>query len=134
MSNNGNGKAPPKVEMAPSSYESEQAALGAVLANNALLTEMRGFLAAKDFFFLKHEWIFEAMLALADSGSLIDAITIREELRRAGRQETSPTRTTIWARSRITWSPRTMGSSTRTSWSGPATGGASWALPKRPPN
>jgi replicative DNA helicase len=75
------------LNLAPHSVESEEAVLGSILMNPEALYEVRSFLVAEDFFILRHGWIFEAILRLADRDDAIDTRTLAEELRTQGRLE-----------------------------------------------
>lgn len=67
--------------MAPHSLEAEEAVLGSVLIDPESLYRVP-FLAGGDFFLVKHQWIWEAMLALSTRREPIDLLTVCEELER----------------------------------------------------
>lgn len=72
---------------APYSQEAEEAVIGAVLINpNAFLT-VSAFLKADDFFFLRHQYLWQALLALSDRRERIDFLTLMEMLKGMGRLE-----------------------------------------------
>jgi replicative DNA helicase len=71
----------------PSSPESERAILGAVLLNNALVSQAIELLRPEDFYVGSHRRIFVAMIALFEHGSEINPILIGEELKRDGALE-----------------------------------------------
>ncbi len=75
------------LNLAPHSVEAEEAVLGSILMNPEALHEVRVFLAAEDFFILRHGWIYEAILRLAERDDAIDSRTLAEELRALGRLE-----------------------------------------------
>jgi replicative DNA helicase len=75
------------LNLAPHSVEAEEAVLGSILMNPEALHEVRVFLAAEDFFILRHGWIYEAILRLADRNDAIDTRTLSEELRAQERLE-----------------------------------------------
>ncbi|MBN2470841.1 MAG: replicative DNA helicase, partial [Anaerolineae bacterium] len=75
------------LNLAPHSVEAEEAVLGSILMNPEALHEVRVFLAAEDFFILRHGWIYEAILRLAERDDAIDARTLAEELRAQERLE-----------------------------------------------
>lgn len=67
--------------------DSEQALLGCVLHDPRTLVDARATLAPPDFYLLRHRYVFEAMLRLADAGKALDMITLGAELKRAGHFE-----------------------------------------------
>jgi len=64
----------------PASVESEMALLGAVLVNPEAFLAISSFLHADDFFLLKHQHIWAAMLNLSNRKMPIDVLTAAEEL------------------------------------------------------
>jgi replicative DNA helicase len=66
----------------PNSPEAERAILGAVLLDNALISQGIELLKAEDFYVPSHRRIFQAMISLFEHGSEINPILIGEELRR----------------------------------------------------
>lgn len=64
------------------SLEAERAVLGAVLADNALLTPVSDITRPEEFHELRHQVIFKGMLRLAATKSPIDHITLSEDLLR----------------------------------------------------
>lgn len=69
----------------PHSIEAEQAALGAIFLDPSVLDDMRLILRDPRYFYRnKHQHIFAAMIALHDSGSEIDWVTVKENLSAAG--------------------------------------------------
>ncbi|PJF35619.1 MAG: replicative DNA helicase [Candidatus Thermofonsia Clade 1 bacterium] len=77
----------PEVKLGPHSIEAEEAVLGAVLIYPDVLLELTSILKPEDFYELKHRWIWEAMLALAERNDAIDLLTVVEELRNRRRLE-----------------------------------------------
>ncbi|MBN2471830.1 MAG: replicative DNA helicase [Anaerolineae bacterium] len=75
------------LELAPHSVEAEEAVLGSILMNPETLHEIRVFLTPEDFFILRHGWVYEAILRLAERDDAIDTRTLAEELRTQGRLE-----------------------------------------------
>lgn len=75
------------VNLAPHSVEAEEAVLGSILMNPEALYEVRVFLAAEDFFILRHGWIYEGIIRLAERDDAIDTRTLAEELRAQNRLE-----------------------------------------------
>src|SRR5437660_11809356 len=71
----------------PNSSESERAILGAIILDNALISQAIELLRPEDFYVPSHRRIFLAMIALFERGSKIDQILIAEELRREGEIE-----------------------------------------------
>lgn len=71
----------------PSSEESERVILGAILLDNALITQAIEELKADDFYSPLHRRIYKAMLALFDASKSIDPILIGEELKKEGALE-----------------------------------------------
>lgn len=68
----------------PSSEESERAILGAILLDNAQMSEAVEFLKVEDFYFPLHRRVFGAMAALFIASKPIDPILIGEELKKEG--------------------------------------------------
>src|SRR5688572_27904477 len=68
----------------PSSEESERAILGAILLDNALISQAVEHLKAEDFYGPLHRRIFNAMLSLFEASRRIDPILIGEELKQDG--------------------------------------------------
>jgi replicative DNA helicase len=71
----------------PNSAEAERAILGAIMLDNALVTQAIEQLRPEDFYVPSHRRIFLAMVALFERGSEINQILIAEELRRDGEIE-----------------------------------------------
>jgi replicative DNA helicase len=71
----------------PNSAEAERAILGAIMLDNALVTQAIEQLRPDDFYVPSHRRIFLAMVALFERGSEINQILIAEELRRDGEIE-----------------------------------------------
>jgi replicative DNA helicase len=68
----------------PSSEESERAILGAVLLDNALISQAVEHLKPEDFYGPLHRRIFNAMVSLFEASKRIDPILIGEELKKDG--------------------------------------------------
>lgn len=75
----------PLITQPPYSQESEEAVLGSLLINPDGLRDAREFITPTDFFILRHQWIYEAMIAAADRGDIGDYVVIVEELRTRGK-------------------------------------------------
>jgi replicative DNA helicase len=71
----------------PNSAEAERAILGAIILDNALISQAIEQLRAEDFYIPSHRRVFLAMIALFEHGSEINPILIGEELRRDGALE-----------------------------------------------
>lgn len=76
---------PSNENLAPHSQEAEEALLGAVLINNDALIEASAIIKVDDLFFLRNQYVFEAMLRLDERHDIIDILTISEELKNQGR-------------------------------------------------
>lgn len=70
--------------LAPYSQEAEEAVIGSVLMDPPKLATIRAFLKADDFFLLRHNYIWQALIRLADRGDAIDPLTVSEELSALG--------------------------------------------------
>ena len=68
----------------PHNIEAEQCVLGAILINNHALNVVVTHISALDFYRHGHRQIFGAMLALHGRQSVIDPVTLRDELAGAG--------------------------------------------------
>ncbi len=68
----------------PSNVDSERVILGAILLDNALISQAVEQLKADDFYSPNHRRIFNAMLSLFERGERIDPILIGEELKKEG--------------------------------------------------
>jgi replicative DNA helicase len=71
----------------PSSPESERVILGAILLDNALVSQAIELLKLDDFYSPLHRRVFRAMMALFERGERIDPILIGEELKKEGQLE-----------------------------------------------
>src|SRR3954447_20094482 len=71
----------------PNSAQAERAILGAIILDNALVSQAIEQLRPEDFYVPSHRRIFLAMIALFERGSEINQILIAEELRRDGEIE-----------------------------------------------
>lgn len=74
-------------KVAPHSTDAEEAMLGACLINPDGMAMVRGYVSVEDFYLVKHMWIWQAMLALADAGDDIDNVTVIRKLEEMGRLE-----------------------------------------------
>jgi replicative DNA helicase len=73
-------RAPP-----PYSAEAEVAVIGALLVDRAAVSEVRPLVEPADFFRTQNRLVFEAEVALFDSGQAIDVITVAEHLKASGK-------------------------------------------------
>jgi replicative DNA helicase len=64
----------------PSNLQAERSVLGAILANNDALLDIRQFLIPEEFFLPQHIHLFGHMLALAEAGTPIDLVTLVNRL------------------------------------------------------
>ncbi len=71
----------------PNSAEAERAILGAIILDNALVSQAIELLKPEDFYVPSHRRIFLAMISLFEHGSEINPILIAEELKRDGAVE-----------------------------------------------
>lgn len=71
----------------PSSEDSERVILGAVLLDNALITQAIEHLKPEDFYSPLHRRVYKAMIALFEASKQIDPILIIEELKKEGSVE-----------------------------------------------
>jgi replicative DNA helicase len=68
----------------PHNLDAEKSVLGAILIHNDAFNHAAELIDSKDFFRDAHRRIFEKMVALSERGHVIDFITLKEELSRAG--------------------------------------------------
>jgi replicative DNA helicase len=71
-------------QLAPHSIEAEEAVLGSILINPEALYEVLAFLQGEDFFIVRHQWIWEAILGLHERRDPIDYLTVVNELEQRG--------------------------------------------------
>lgn len=69
------------------SEDAEQAVLGGVLQDPRRWIDVQAILTSDDFYLLRHQWVYEAMCALASTRRAIDMVTVAGELRKAGHLE-----------------------------------------------
>jgi replicative DNA helicase len=76
----------PSNGLGPHSVEAEEAVLGSVIIHPAALIDVQPYLKAGDFFIVRHQWVYEALLAIKERGESIDYVSVLAELRKdAGR-------------------------------------------------
>lgn len=68
-------------QLAPYSQEAEEAVLGAVLVNPEAFLGVASFLQAEDFYILRHQYVWEALLRISERNDQIDYVTVLDELR-----------------------------------------------------
>jgi replicative DNA helicase len=68
-------------QMIPYSQEAEEAVLGAVLVNPDSFSGVASFLKPDDFYILRNQFIWEAMLRISERSHPIDLLTVQDELR-----------------------------------------------------
>jgi replicative DNA helicase len=69
----------------PFSQEAEEAVIGSVLVNPSMFATVASFLKADDFFLLRNNYIWEALLLLMERDEQIDYLTLIEQLRAMNR-------------------------------------------------
>ena len=75
----------PNVRMPPHNLEAEEGVLGSILLDNDVLPEVAATLRPDDFFRDGHAEIYRAILDLDSQGRAADAVTLCDELDRAGK-------------------------------------------------
>ncbi len=71
----------------PFAAQAEQSVLGSMLIDPACVPDMLTRLRAEDFYFPQNRVIFETFVSMFVGGAIIDAVTVQEALREAGRYE-----------------------------------------------
>ena len=71
----------------PHNLDAEQSVLGAILLDNTAINPAGETLTSEDFYGEAHRVVFEAMVALSEDDSPIDAVTVAERLERSGQLE-----------------------------------------------
>lgn len=69
----------------PNSYECEEALLGSIIVNPACFVEIQEMVSKRDFYFLRHQYIWEAMERLWERHDALDYVTLVNELRALGK-------------------------------------------------
>jgi replicative DNA helicase len=64
----------------PHSAETEEAVLGSLLIDTEAILKVAGFLQPENFYVVKNQWVYEAMLRLHDRREPIDLLTVSQEL------------------------------------------------------
>jgi replicative DNA helicase len=70
---------------APFSQEAEEAVIGAVIVNPEAFLAVASFIQPEDFYFLRHQYIWEAMQRISERSEDIDFVSVQDELRALGR-------------------------------------------------
>jgi replicative DNA helicase len=71
-------------QIVPHSLEAEEAVIGAVLINPEAYYDVAQFLQPDDFYIHRHQWIWQAFIALHDRNEALDLVTVTEELDQMG--------------------------------------------------
>lgn len=74
-------------KLPPQNIEAEQSVLGAILLDNAAMPKAMELITEDDFYRTAHRKVYRAMLDLADTGEVIDQITLTDRLARMGELE-----------------------------------------------
>lgn len=86
---NSNGSTPTPItippDLVPKSESAEQGVIGATLIAPATFDDIAPWLAPRDFFIVRHQYIWEAMTRLAGRRETIDIITVAHELKAMNR-------------------------------------------------
>lgn len=69
----------------PFIQEAEQAVLGAIITSEKIYTSLKAFLFERDFFLLRHRYIWKAFEALSVRRDAIDYLTVTSELKKMGK-------------------------------------------------
>ena len=70
--------------MPPHSIEAEEAVLGSILIDPEAVSRVSEFLKVDDFYIVKHQWVWDACLALRERREPTDFITVTHELEARG--------------------------------------------------
>lgn len=68
-------------ELPPSNPEVEEALLGALLVDPGALQDIKPILPASDFYIVKNQWIYTAIVALWDKGAAVDSRLVAAEMK-----------------------------------------------------
>lgn len=71
-------------QLVPHSREAEEAVIGSVLINPEAYYDVAEFLTGADFYFHRHQWIWDTFIRLHERRSPIDVLTVTEELDQIG--------------------------------------------------
>jgi replicative DNA helicase len=69
----------------PYNVEAEEAVLGSLMLDPEAITRILPFLKTPDFYREKHQWVYDALLALHQRNEPADPVTVLDELERNGR-------------------------------------------------
>lgn len=67
-------------KLAPNSRPAEEAVLGSMLINPELMPQISNILKPPDFFYVSHNWVWDAMLHIHERHEAIDMLTVADEL------------------------------------------------------
>jgi replicative DNA helicase len=71
----------------PKNIEAEEAVLGSLLINGAIVPDVARVIKPEHFFLQKNAWIYEAILDLNRQATPVDTVSVPDELQRRGRLE-----------------------------------------------
>jgi replicative DNA helicase len=77
-----------KVKIPPSSIDSEQSVLGGLLLHNDAWDNVADILTESDFYNSSHKIIFNAIVLLLEHGKPADILTVKEQVKKTGDEET----------------------------------------------
>ncbi len=78
------GIAEPSERMPPHAFEAEEAVLGSILIDPSAFERIKRILHPLDFYIIKHQWTYEAMLTLREQQQPVDFVTLCKELEACG--------------------------------------------------
>ncbi len=78
-----------KLRVPPNDQEAEQALLGSVMISPKNMSEVADYLRPEDFYTIRHQKIFNAMVVLAESGQPIDIVSVTSFLKDHGQLESA---------------------------------------------
>ncbi|MFA5023037.1 MAG: DnaB-like helicase N-terminal domain-containing protein, partial [Candidatus Paceibacterota bacterium] len=76
-----------KLRIPPNDSEAEQALLGSIMISPKSLGEIADFLKPEDFYSLRHQKIYRAMIELAEVGNPVDIVSVSSRLKDSGQVE-----------------------------------------------
>lgn len=87
MPNSGSVRSEALFHVPPQDVEAEAALISSVLLDNSVFDEIQGLVTPADFYRSAHQHIWEAVARLRHRGEPVDLLTLKDELRHAGRLE-----------------------------------------------
>lgn len=84
MSSNGHTQELDNIQI-PQSWEAEQAVLGSVLIHEQVFAQLIPIITRRDFYYLRHRYIWEVMESLWERHESIDYLTVNTELKAIGK-------------------------------------------------